>query len=97
MDMKSKSGPTPLETASSDAPEYPHGLRIYLTEKELEKLMLPKDPELDDELKIKGLVKVVELSKDDVVNGKDGKRMVLQITDFELDSNKTDSDKFYGE
>jgi hypothetical protein len=97
MDMKVTDGPKPLEGPTSEAPEYPPGLRIYLTAKELEKLMLGRDLVLGEDLMIKGMACVVELSQDEMIHGNDGKRAVLQIKELEAEDSKSESDKFYGE
>ena len=80
-----------------EAPEYPHGLKIYLGPEELKKLGFMDAPAIDSEFKIKGTVKVVEVSSEE----EKGHRIELQITDLELSSSKSDnkdaSQVLYGE
>ena len=78
-----------FSTPKMEAPEYPHGLRICLEKKELEKLGFMKAPEIDKMMELKGKVKVVEVSNQDYGQG-DEYRVELQITDMELSSEKKD-------
>ena len=95
--MKATEGPKPIETLNADDPDYPCGLRITLSKAEIEKLMVGRDFQMGEELKIKGVAEVIEMSKEDVRHGNDGQRVTLQIKELEVDTNKTDSDRFYGE
>jgi len=67
-----------------DAPSYPYGLCISLTEKELEKLDLSPDCEVGDMIHLFAMAKVTSVSINETQDG-ECCRVELQITHLELE------------
>jgi len=76
-------------------PDYPYGLRICLTSRELDKLGLEDDCEIGDMLDLRCFARVTSISKTDGPAGP-GCRIELQITDIaaenEMDEGPGDDD-----
>ena len=60
-------------------PDYPWGLRISLTEKELEKLGLDADCDIGDLIDIRAFAVVTSVSKNKMDSGEESVRVELQI------------------
>lgn len=61
-----------------DRPDYPYGLRICFTEKELKKLGLEK-PDIGDMIDFRGFGVVTSVSSDQVDGGEERCRVEIQI------------------
>lgn len=73
-----------------EAPDYPYGLRITLSEKELKKLELPL-PEIGDYLDLRAFARVTSVSLDQR-NGEDCCRVELQIEQIAVENENTEED-----
>lgn len=71
-----------------DTPDYPWGLKICLTEKELEKLGLPV-PEHGDYLDLRGMARVTSVSSDERESG-NSCRVELQIEKIAVENEDTE-------
>lgn len=82
---------SPMEMSS---PQYPYGLCIDLDKPSLEKLgKSTSDFEMGQEMEITCMVRVKSLSSSSYEDGDKHESVGLQITDMELDSSESDSDK----
>ena len=82
-DEDSYDSPTPIPT---DKPDYPWGLRISLTEKELAKLDLdPDDAVVGGLFHMHAMARITCVSKNDSGDGA-GYRVEAQIEDLEIES-----------
>ena len=84
------------------APKYPMGLRIYLTNEELSKLGLKGTPKVEDSVKFKAEAEVVEVSVEDETGDVPSLRVALQIQEMYLEEEKKEetsstSQVLYGE
>lgn len=77
-----------MPIAMPDRPDYPYGLRICLTEKELEKLGLPV-PDAGDYLDLRGMACVTSVSCDKRESG-DTCRVELQIEKIAVENEDTE-------
>lgn len=80
--------------------EYPHGLKIYLDDEQLEKLGFHGMPRLGDRFHIKGFVQVENLGENESEHEGKERRMTLQITHMVLKhiENEREPDQvFYGD
>ena len=68
------------------APDYPWGLRISLTEKELEKLGLDADCDIGDMIDLRAFAVVTSVSKNKSTEGADSCRVELQIEKMAVES-----------
>lgn len=87
---------TPMEEMAEDAPIYPYGLCICLTQDELEKLDLDSDCNVGDTIHLMAMAKVTSISKNETSEGENC-RIELQITDLGLedeDEEVEDAPKF---
>ena len=99
--IKMRKGDGPMGEPNPDgAPDYPSGLRLFLGEEEIKKLMvggvLPKMPDLGEMLELRAMVKVAEVGEDVEKGDQKQRRIVLQIEDMGFYNEKSDSEKFYG-
>jgi len=78
--------PTPAEM-----PDYPWGLRICLTEKELEKLGLDADCECGDTVDLRAMGRVTSVSLNEV-NGEQTCRIEIQIEQLAVENESTEDD-----
>ena len=69
----------------SDAPRYPHGLKLYLNEETLKKLGVKELPELGDKMMVDAVTEVVSVSEENDLYGH-RRDVVLQITEMDLTS-----------
>jgi hypothetical protein len=74
-----------LPAAVSEAPEFPWGLRITLTHRELEKLGLEADCPVGATIDLRALAKVCSVSRNDGPMGPED-RVELQITDLAVEN-----------
>lgn len=84
MKQAHKSDTLLAECCTSDAPEYPYGLRLGLDTDALTKLGIAELPEVGTVLKLVARVEVVSVSQYEHADGK-SKDLGLQITDMELE------------
>ena len=71
--------------------EFPHGLRVNLDPRVVEKLGIDRMPVVGQIMKLHAVVEVVEVSIDRSSNGGRDKSMSLQITDMALKDRSEDS------
>ena len=71
--------------------EFPHGLRVHLNKEVLEKLQLPKLPQVKDSMALHAIVEVVGVNIEERPNGQRDVSLDLQITDMELKGKMDDS------
>ena len=70
-----------------DKPDYPWGLRISLTEEELEKLDLDhKDAQVGGVFHLHGLARITSVSVNKNTDGKESCRIEAQIEDLAIES-----------
>ena len=67
-----------IDAPTPKKPDYPYGLRICLTHKELEKLGLEADCAIGDSVDLRALAEVTSVSKNDYGDGPEC-RVELQI------------------
>ena len=91
-DMKRTQSALGEPPISEDTPVYPYGLKINLGPEEIAKLMLDKELQVGDVLKISGMVEVTSVSAEELKNGKDEKNVSMQITDLYVEEEKDPSD-----
>jgi hypothetical protein len=73
-----------MPIAMPDRPDYPYGLRICLTQRELTKLGLEADCEIGDLIDIRAFGEVTSISKNDGPNGPDC-RVEIQLQRLSLE------------
>lgn len=83
MKQSPKSDTLLAECCTSDAPEYPYGLRLSLDTDSLSKLGITELPDVGAVLMLAARVEVVSVSQYEHADGK-SKDLGLQITDMEL-------------
>jgi len=82
-----------ISTAEMSKPEYPYGLQITLSPKELEKLPVMKAPEVGKMFNILACAEVIEVSKAEKQDQSEGFNVRLQIKELELkDKEKAEQD-----
>lgn len=59
----------PCPPSIGNQPDYPYGLRISLTERELDKLGLEEDPEIGDYIDLRAFACVTSASREQSANG----------------------------
>lgn len=69
-----------------DKPKWPYGLRICLTEKELEKLDLDADCSVGDIIDLRAFARVTSVSSNEMEGGKCCSRVELQIEEMSVES-----------
>ena len=69
----------------SSKPDFPWGLRVSLTEKELEKLDLDCDCDVGDTIDLRAVAVVTSVSKSKMDDGKETVRVELQIQELGTD------------
>ncbi len=74
-----------------DRPDYPCGLRICLTENELEKLNLDDDCDVGDVIDLRAFAVVTSISKNDGAGGQSC-RIELQIQKLAVENEMTEED-----
>lgn len=79
------------EVLTQGGADFPRGLRISLEPAVLEKLDLPKLPEVGQMMGLHAVVEVVEVAIENAANGSRNKRLELQITDLELKDKSEDA------
>jgi len=72
--------------ATPSKPDFPWGLRISLTEKELEKLGLDADCDIGDMIDLRAFAVVTSVSKNKSTEGADSCRVELQIEKMAVES-----------
>ena len=77
---------TPYVKDKDNAPAYPWGLRICLTDKELEKLKLDKPENIGDVIDIRAFATVTSISCNKNADGTDCCRVELQIEKMAVES-----------
>ena len=82
--------PMPLD----EVPDYPFGLRICLTQEDLDKLGLDADCEVGDLLDMRCFATVTSVSKNEV-NGKPSCRVELQIEKIAVENEMDEDDGGY--
>jgi hypothetical protein len=75
---------------AGDQPDYPYGLRISLTERELEKLGLKPDCDIGDIIDLRAFAEVTSVSTERR-DGKDTARVELQIQRLALENEAGES------
>lgn len=75
-----------------EAPDYPPGLSICLTQDELEKLDLEDDCEVGDMIHMHCIARVTSVSKKEV-NGENDCRIELQITHISAEDEDDENDE----
>jgi hypothetical protein len=80
-----------MPIAMPERPDYPFGLRICLTDKELEKLDLDDDCNIGDMIDIRAMAEVTSVSKSDGPNGASC-RIELQITHLAVENEMTEDE-----
>jgi hypothetical protein len=87
-------------TLATDAPEYPWGVRLQLSDEELEKLGIDTLPAIESEVLVYAKAMVVSTSVEDSAGGPARKSLSLQITDLCLEapgaSKKSDAEAIFG-
>lgn len=71
-----------------DQPDFPYGLRICLTQKELDKLGIEADCDIGDYIDLRAFARVTSVSQNEV-NGEQQCRVELQIEQLAVE-NETD-------
>lgn len=84
MKMSPKEAKEYTEPSASEAPEYPYGLSIDLSDESLAKLGITDLPKVGAEMVINARVVVTSTSSYETQGGEPDKRVCLQITDMEL-------------
>jgi len=74
-----------------DRPEYPYGLRICLTQDELQKVDLDDDCEVGDTIDLRAFARVTSKSASDGPNGRQC-RIELQIEQLAVENENTESE-----
>jgi hypothetical protein len=74
----------------SNGPDYPYGLKICLTEKELEKLGLKPDADIGEVIDLRAFAVVTSVSTERR-DGKDTARVELQIERLAIENESTES------
>lgn len=83
-----------VETAETEGPEYPYGLRLDLNKESLEKLgKSANDFKMDDEMEMTCRVKVCGMSSSSYSDGDSYESVDLQIVSMELNSSKSDDER----
>jgi hypothetical protein len=78
---------TAMPIAMPDKPDYPYGLRITLTDKELAKLDLDhKDAEVGGTVHLFAMARITSVSENNTGNGDKCCRIELQIEDLGIES-----------
>ncbi len=76
-----------------DKPDYPYGLRITLTEKELKKLDLdPEEACIDGIVHLHALARITSVSRDSVNKGEERCRVELQIEDLAIEGEDAENE-----
>lgn len=75
-----------IKPMAVDTPDYPYGLRICLTHRELEKLDLDDDVEVGDFIDMRCFGEVTAVSKNAGPNGENSCRVEIQITRMRVES-----------
>lgn len=81
---------TMMPCIPSNAPDYPYGLRICLTEKELEKLGLAADCNVGDVIDLRAFAVVTSVSTEQR-DGRDSARVELQIQRLAIEDENRES------
>lgn len=76
----------------SDVPDYPWGLRICLTHRELAKLNLDDDVEVGDAIDMRCFGEVTSVSKNAGPNGENSCRVEIQLTKISVENEMTETD-----
>lgn len=76
----------------SNGPDYPYGLRICLTEKELEKLDLKPDCEVGDVIDLRAFAVITSVSTEQR-DGRNSARVELQIERLAVENENDESTK----
>lgn len=88
MKMSKAAKSTMLGEVTTDAPEYPYGLRISLDGDSMKKLAMP-ECKVGDKLALMAMVEVVSMSEHQGEGDKEPRRSLdLQITDMEMHDGK---------
>lgn len=78
----------------SDKPDYPYGLRICLTEKELDKMGLDhRDAVVGGTIHGHFLARITSVSSNEDENSGSGCRVELQITDLDIESEDEENEE----
>lgn len=81
---------TVMPLPMAERPKYPFGLRICLTEKELEKLGLDADCDIGDVIDIRAFARVTSVSVNQMENGDESCRVELQIEEMAVEDEMTE-------
>ena len=74
-----------------DKPKYPYGLRICLTEKELEKLDLEADCNVGDIIDLRAFARVTSVSSNEMENGKCCCRVELTLEELAVENEMSEA------
>lgn len=91
MKMSPKEAKEWSEPSPAEAPEYPYGLSIDLSDESLAKLGITELPKVGAQLEIRAKVTVTSTSSYETQGGEPDKRVCLQITDMELGAAQAES------
>lgn len=83
----------------SEGPKYPWGLKVCLDTESIAKLGLSQLPDVGTKMKLMATVEVCEVGAYQKQDGKEEKRLELQITEMGLGSGEEEvsaADKIYG-
>lgn len=81
---------TPIPVKSEDMPQYPYGLRICLSQDELEKLDLEADCEVGDVIDLRAFARVTSVSKNQMSDGSQQCRVELQIEQLAVENESSE-------
>ncbi len=98
IDMKlKKKGKSELKTSeapiSTSQEEYPYGLRLRLDSEQLEKMPHLKKMEVKDEIQVQGMGRVVSVSMNKSMDGKEQYNVEIQIEKLSCDPMESDNEE----